>query len=168
MCPGRWRCFGLLNGPTMPSMRTTKKSKTTTTPESAKKWGKTLIKAGWSTVPDTILKHQHRLGLTSVDLVIILQVAKHWWEANNLPRPGIASIARSMKLSARHVRRRLKALERAGLVEVRHRYEPGTKSYKASVYSFKGLIKRATAMAAADLDEREHRSRAKKAWAKVV
>jgi|GEM_PF-6724537 len=47
------------------------------------KWGKENIDAGWTLIPNALLVHQSTLGLTPMDLNIILQIARYWWEPNN-------------------------------------------------------------------------------------
>ncbi len=37
-----------------------------------KKWGKTLMSSGWTAFPSIILEKQHALGLTAMDINIIL------------------------------------------------------------------------------------------------
>ena len=133
--------------------------------ENEKKWGKKLMEAGWTAVPSVILKGQKALGLTSVDLVIVLQIAKHWWKADDLPFPGKTSIASCMGLDARYVRRRLVALEKAGLItRIRRKNLDG--GDQTTAYRFSGLIEKATALAEQELktiaarkEYRQHRLR---------
>ena len=80
------------------------------------KWGDALS-AGFQLVPDVLLKHQDRLGLTPVDLVVLLNVLMHWWFADQLPFPKTALIARRMGVGQRTVQRSLQRLEQRGLIE---------------------------------------------------
>lgn len=130
--------------------------------ENEKKWGAKLMGAGWTAIPSVILKGQKALGLNSVDLVILLQIAKHWWKADDLPYPGKASIAGCMGLDARYVRRRLKAMEKAKLI-TRHRRKRGDGADMTTAYEFTGLIAKATALAEQELEEIDKRKKRRKA-----
>ena len=62
-----------------------------------RKWGRQLMKAGWVAFPTTILEKQRALGLDALDINIILQIAKHWWETENPPFPskGVAGVVKA-------------------------------------------------------------------------
>jgi Helix-turn-helix domain len=80
------------------------------------KWGDAL-NAGFQLVPDVLLKHQSRLGLSPVDLAVLLNVLMHWWFAEQLPFPETFLIARRMGVGQRTVQRSLQRLEQLGLIE---------------------------------------------------
>src|SRR6266702_8494237 len=42
------------------------------------KWGEGL-NAGFQLLPDMLLKHQHKLGLTATDLVVLINLTMQWW-----------------------------------------------------------------------------------------
>src|SRR5687767_13383765 len=108
------------------------------------KWGLTLVEAGWTLVPSTLLERQQALGLDPVDLNILLQLARHWWQPGNPPRPAISTIAECIGKSVSTVQRRLKRLERDGLIQIEHRYHERHGAQLASYYRFHGLIEAAT------------------------
>lgn len=78
------------------------------------KWGQDLISAGWVAFPSTILERQDALGLDAIDINIILQITKHWFEPGALPHPSKANIARAMGIAPRTVQKRLAKLEAVG------------------------------------------------------
>jgi hypothetical protein len=55
------------------------------------RWTKALTDAGWTAIPQVFLTHQRRLGLDPLDLNILLQLAKHWWDPGNPPFPSTAT-----------------------------------------------------------------------------
>lgn len=118
------------------------------------KWGKTLWQAGWTALPSTILTHQARLGIDPLDLNILLQIAKHWWENRNLPHPSKRRIAESIGVDPRTVQRRVTAMEKAGLIErIKRSNRAGGQG--ANSYSFEGLKRKASAFAKQELEARE-------------
>ncbi len=119
------------------------------------KWGVELVEAGWTMIPSTILEHQETLGLDPVDMNILLQLARHWWRADNPPHPAIKTIAACIRKSASTVQRRITRLKEAGLIEVEHRFDERHHGQKTSIYRFTGLIDEATKFARLALEEKE-------------
>lgn len=108
-----------------------------------KKWGKPLMAAGWTAVPNTLLEHQQQLGLDAVDLNILLQIAKHWWYPDKAPYPGKKALAARVGVSARTVQRRLRAMVKAKVITRKPRTRAGGGNDTTEFY-FTGLIERAT------------------------
>ncbi|MEC5383618.1 helix-turn-helix domain-containing protein [Aurantimonas sp. C2-6-R+9] len=107
-----------------------------------KKWGKTLMAAGWNVIPSIIIEKQQALGLDAIDMNIIVHLSHYWWEAENLPHPTVATIAGAIGVKPRTVQKRIKQLAELNLLERIERRH--TKSGSApNLYSFEGLIKAA-------------------------
>jgi hypothetical protein len=104
-----------------------------------RKWSKTLMDAGWMALPSVILDRQQALGLSAVDLNILMHIAKHWWEADNLPFPGKKSIAACIGVTPRTVQRRIAAMEVDGLIK-RIVRKSSLGGQKTNAYDFAGLI----------------------------
>lgn len=111
------------------------------TVESEKKWGKAVCKLGFSVIPSLIFKAQARLGLSSTQLVVLLQLADHWWESDRHPYPSKATIAERLQLSPRQVQRQIEELEKAGFVKRVARYA-SHKGRQANQYDLSGLVER--------------------------
>ena len=83
----------------------------------AQKWGAALTGAGWTAIPNVIIKRQKALGLTPLDVNIILQLLTYWWECENLPRPSKATIAAAIGVDPRTVQRRIASMEKAQFIK---------------------------------------------------
>lgn len=116
-----------------------------------KKWGKPLMAAGWTAVPNMLLEHQQQLGLDAVDLNILLQVAKHWWYPEKAPHPGKKALAARVGVSPRTVQRRLRSMVKAKLISRKSRTKVGGGNDTTEFY-FTGLIERATPYAVEKLN----------------
>ena len=90
---------------------------TVTTLESEKKWGKAVMKLGFSILPSLIFRAQRRLGLSPTHLVILLQIADYWWDQGRRPYPGKTALAERLDLSPRQVQRHIADLEKAGFLK---------------------------------------------------
>ena len=102
------------------------------------KWG-AASKAGFSQVPDVLLKAQNALGLSSTELVVLLNINMAWWEADRMPFPSAAGIARRMGLGPRTVERAVNSLVDKGLI--RKRSISGQRG-RRNVYDLSPLVER--------------------------
>jgi predicted transcriptional regulator len=121
---------------------------------SVKKWGRALIDAGWTLVPNTFIERQKKLGLDPVDFNILLHLMSYWWEPANMPRPSKKTIAAAVGRDARTVQRRIAAMEKQGLISRERRTGTG-KGTQTNRYHFDGLIKAGTTLAKETLEERK-------------
>lgn len=130
--------------------------------ESEKKWGKEAIAAGFTVFPNTLLIKQHALGLDCYHLVIILQIHKHWWYADNAPFPSHSSLAEAMKTNRSTVKRKLNELRSWGFISWTER--KNKKGGQASnVYDLSGLIAHVKKYAEEELVERAKHKEERKA-----
>lgn len=113
--------------------------------------------AGWTGIPSIILEKQHALGLEPVDVNILLQLAKHWWYAENLPHPSKATLAELMGIDPSTVRRRITRMVDAGFIRRVARYDNKHGGQTSNAYEFDGLIKAATPFALEALKTRDDR-----------
>ncbi len=122
-----------------------------------RKWTKPLMDAGWTVIPSVILDRQQALGLDSVDVCVLLHLAKHWWKRDELPFPSKRSIAECLGVSESTVQRRIRRMEADGLIKRVFRYSPANQGQKANAYDLAGLIAGATPYAKEAVRKREAR-----------
>ena len=126
------------------------------------RWGKPLIDAGWVAFPSVFLQRQQALGLDPLDVNILLQLADHWWERNNLPFPSKKTLADRIGVKPRTIQRHISRMESAGFVKrIERRHSNG--GNKTNRYNFDGLIRAAEPFAQEALKEREKRRHEKSA-----
>lgn len=83
------------------------------------KWGKAVGRGGstgFVAIPEALLRGQKRLGLSSTEMMVLINVLMHWWYSDQRPFPGNARIAQRMGVSKRTVQRAFEKLEKKGLV----------------------------------------------------
>lgn len=116
------------------------------------KWGD-AARAGFQIVPDILFKNQEELGLTSTDLVVLLNILTYWWYAEKKPFPRTTTIAKRMGASPRTVQRSIEHLQALGLLR---RVSGGERTY----FDPEPLVDRLEALAQSDRDflikERRH------------
>lgn len=137
-------------------------SATATDRKIEKKWGAALASTGWAAIPNVIVQRQKALGLTPLDINIILQLLTYWWEPGALPHPSKAKIAASIGVNARTVQKRIAAMETAGFIKRRERRTSRNGS-STNIYDFSGLIKAAHPFALEEQADIEKRKKEKTA-----
>lgn len=111
----------------------------TTERESEKKWGRSVVTAGYAIVPSLIFKAQARLGLSCTQLALLLHLVDYWWHSAKLPYPSKKTLAERMHLGERQVQRYLTELENAGFIRRIERFA-GHKGQQSNMYDLKGLV----------------------------
>jgi hypothetical protein len=109
--------------------------------ESEKKWGRAVMDLGYSMVPSLIFRAQARLGLSPVQLALLLHLADYWWHRAQIPYPSKAALAERMNLSTRQIQRYLTELEDAGFIERVERFA-GHKGQQSNGYNMSGLVEK--------------------------
>jgi DNA-binding transcriptional ArsR family regulator len=99
------------------------------------RWGE-AVNAGFIAVPNVLVKAQKSLGLSPIDMVIVLNIIMFWWHRERRPSPRSTAIARRTGLGHRTVQRSLSKLENLGLIK-RFRV-----AKDKTEYSLDGLINR--------------------------
>ena len=110
-------------------------------PASEKKWGKDVMKLGFSIIPSLIFRAQRRLGLNPTQLAILLQLADYWWEEGRKPYPSKDTLSQRLGLGPRQIQRHIAALEEAGLVK-RIERRAKHRGKLSNEYDLSGLVTR--------------------------
>jgi DNA-binding MarR family transcriptional regulator len=105
------------------------------------KWGKAVMKLGFSMVPSLLLRAQQRLGLNPTQLAILIQLSDYWWDPERKPYPGKKALSERLGLSTRQIQRHIAELQTAGLVERIERRAPH-RGKLSNEYDLSGLVAR--------------------------
>ena len=109
--------------------------------ESEKKWGKPVMKLGFTVLPSLLFRAQRRLGLNPTQLDVLVQLADYWWDEARKPYPSKQALGERLGLSPRQIQRYIAELEQAGLVTRIERTAPHRGKLSNS-YDLSGLVKR--------------------------
>ena len=107
--------------------------------ESERKWGKAVMSHGYCILPSILLQAQARLGVNAQEMMVLLQLAEHWWRADSKVFPSKEAIAGRIGLSTKQVQRHVKRLEELKLVNRRPRFT-STGSRTTNEYDLLGLV----------------------------
>lgn len=101
------------------------------------KWqGAVTEGSGFVAVPMALLRLQSKYGLTATELLVLINLLAHWWDASRAVFPRVSIIAKRMDVDVRTVQRCVQKLEKKGLLG-RDRMEDGRR-----VFTFDVLAKR--------------------------
>lgn len=101
-----------------------------------KKWGNAVGKGrltGYLAIPEVLLRGQHRLGLTSTEMLVLINILLHWWRADSMPFPSNRKIAKRMGVDIRTVQRACQQLEEKKLIDrrVKINHDSETNAYSS-------------------------------------
>lgn len=106
--------------------------------ESERKWGRAVMAHGYCIYPSILLQAQSRLGVNAQEMIVLLQLAEHWWRADGKVFPKKEIIAERVGLSPRQVQRHIQRLEELKLLQRKERYRAGLRT--SNEYDLKGLV----------------------------
>src|SRR5215210_2357753 len=87
------------------------------------RWGDELLDDGFTVIPNLIMKHYAKLGISPSEMMLVAHIVQYQWTEKN-PYPSLKGIAERMGLSRRQVNNYIKSLKDKGYLEVRERYTP--------------------------------------------
>lgn len=103
------------------------------------KWGATVIAEGYTVLPNVILQNQKVLELKHLDLLVLMCLISHWWDKDDLPRPGKSSIARTLDVDPRTVQRSIAKMEKQGYIQRKER-RASVGDNMPNFYDLSGLV----------------------------
>ncbi|MEP2031604.1 helix-turn-helix domain-containing protein [Roseibium sp.] len=119
-------------------------------------YGPNVISHGYTAVPNILVRAQSRLGISTTQFNIIVQLLSYWMRPDNPPFPSKKDLATRMGITPATVRINIKALEDAGLIE-REQQITAHGDYGSNIYRLNGLVAKLKALVPDFDDEREER-----------
>jgi len=99
-----------------------------------KKWGRGIMKSGWTSVPNILLKNAANLKLDPTETLTLVYLIRFWWKAEDHPFPSISKTSKEMGVTRKTLSKKFASLKEKGLIlEIK---QPG----KATKYSLSGLL----------------------------
>lgn len=121
------------------------------------KWGKPLLAAGFTALPDVVFRFQKKLQLERTDVLILLHLASYWWKPKENPWPAKGTIAAAMDIDPRTVQRSIARMEKLGYVKrIERKAKVGDNL--TNEYDLRGLVRAATKVAEQEIALREKRA----------
>lgn len=82
------------------------------------KWGDAVTDAGWTNVPNTLLKNAYRLKLDPTETLTLIYLLRFWWKSNDMPYPSISKTSIEMGVTRKTMAKKFASLQEKGLIEL--------------------------------------------------
>lgn len=108
------------------------------------KWGAEVVAAGFTITPTHLLAANAFLPverhLSPTEMLVLLNLLSAWWQADKLPFPSKATLAKRIGLkSTRQIQRALSSLEMKGLISRIERFHE-SKGRASNYYDLSGTV----------------------------
>ncbi len=80
------------------------------------KWGKTILDAGWTSVPNALLKYAGDLKLDPTETLVLIYLMRFWWRTKDLPYPSISKTSEEMGVSRKTMTKKFASLREKGFI----------------------------------------------------
>lgn len=130
-----------------------------------RKWGKVVEKAKFTVLPALLLRAQGRLGITPVQLAILVQIIDYWWSPERWPWASYGELSDRLNIGEKVIQRNLKALEDRGYVKRITRIQNHRR--RANGYDLQGLIDKLNKLAPEFIAAQEAARKAEKKGASL-
>ncbi len=124
-------------------------------------WGKLVCGHGYAGIPSILLKAQRRVGITPMQMNIIIQLLDYWHEPTRRPFPTKRDLSKRIGVAEKTIQNNVRELEKAGLIE-REIRKTAAGDYNSNVYHLDGLVAKIKALEPEFTEEREKRRKMKK------
>jgi predicted transcriptional regulator len=128
-------------------------------------WGKAVRNYGYAGIPSIMIQGQRRLGVTPLQMNILIQLLDYLYDPTRPPFPRKSEIADRLGISSKTIQTNIRALEKAGLIkrEIRRK---AAGDYDSNVYHLDGLITRIQALEPEFRELKEQRQKARR-WVEM-
>jgi predicted transcriptional regulator len=124
-------------------------------------WGKAVRNYGYAGIPSIMIQGQRRLGVTPLQMNILIQLLDYLYDPTRHPFPRKKEIADRLGVNPKTIQINIRALEKAGLIkrEIRRK---AAGDYDSNVYHLDGLIARVQALEPEFRELKEQRKNARR------
>ena len=124
-------------------------------------WGRSVVRHGYTGIPSILIQAQSRLGVTPIQMNIIVQLLDYWRDPERPPFPTKKALADRMNVTAKTIQNNMRALEKAGLIQ-REQRKTASGDWNSNIYHLDGLVERIQKMEPDFKEAKEKRLDAKR------
>jgi DNA-binding transcriptional ArsR family regulator len=121
-------------------------------------FGADVISHGYTGVPNILIRAQSRLGISTTQFNIIVQLLSYWIDPARPPFPPKRDLAQRMSITQQTLRINIKALEEKGYI-ARVQQKTAAGDYGSNIYRLDGLVAKIGDLVT-DFDEERNERRA--------
>ena len=124
-------------------------------------WGKAVMGHGYTGIPSILIQAQIRLGITPLQMNILIQLLDYWREPDRSPFPTKKEIALRIGVTDKTIQNNIRQLEKAGLIR-RQLRKTASGDWNSNIYHLDGLVERVRKLEPDFTEAREKRREAKR------
>ena len=124
-------------------------------------WGKSVLSHGYTAIPSILIQAQGRLGITPLQMNIIIQLLDYWREPERRPFPTKKDIAGRIRVTDKTIQTNIRKLEQAGLIR-REQRKTACGDWNSNIYHLDELVERIAQLEPDFAKAREVRREAKR------
>lgn len=124
-------------------------------------WGTAVLGHGFTSIPSILIQAQTRLGITPLQMNIIVQLLDYWHDPQRKPFPTKRQIGERIGVNEKTIQNNIRALETAGLVR-RQQRKTASGDWNSNIYHLDGLVAKVQKMEPDFTKAREERREAKR------
>jgi predicted transcriptional regulator len=128
-------------------------------------WGKPVMSHGFAGIPSILIQAQRRIGLSTTQMNIVVQLLDYWREPNRRPFPTKRDLAERIDVTEKTIQNNIRAMEKAGLIK-RIQRKTAAGDWGSNIYNLDGLIAKVQALEPEFTEERKKRKAAREALEK--
>ena len=102
-------------------------------------WGETILRHGYTGIPVVLIKAQRRLGITPLQMNIIIQLLSYWHDPDRPPFPSKKELADRIGVTSKTIQNNIRALENVDLIK-REQRKTASGDWKSNIYHLDGLV----------------------------
>ncbi|NMJ40875.1 helix-turn-helix domain-containing protein [Roseomonas sp. JC162] len=123
-------------------------------------WGEQVLAHGYTAIPSILIRAQARLGITPLQMNILVQLLDYWRDPSRRPFPTKKEIASRIKVTDKTIQTNIRQLEIAGLIR-REQRKTAAGDWGSNIYHLDGLVDRVRKLEPDFAAARERRRKAK-------
>lgn len=123
-------------------------------------WGKQVLAHGYTAIPSILIRAQARLGITPLQMNILVQLLDYWRDPSRRPFPTKKEIASRINVTDKTIQTNIRQLELAGLIR-REQRKTAAGDWSSNIYHLDGLVDRIRKLEPDFAAARERRRKAK-------
>lgn len=104
-------------------------------------WGSAVYGYGFAGIPSILIQGQRRLGISTTQMNIIIQLLDYWFEPSRKPFPSKKDLANRIGVTPKTIQNNIRELEKAGLIN-RIPRKTASGDWNSNIYDLVGLIKK--------------------------
>lgn len=82
------------------------------------KWGSFVLDAGWTGIPNALLKYAGALGLDPGETLTLIYLMRFWWKPADLPYPSISKTCLEMGVTRKTMTKKFASLREKGYIKI--------------------------------------------------